>query len=404
MCLLAPLRWATRPVCSIAEQRRGPRRSALLVLGGVSATTSGYLIVGTVAAVTTFVLTPIAAWLSRRWGAVAVPDERRTHAKPTPALGGLALFGGFAVAVALAWRMDRFQFLFDTFEVRGVVLAAAVIATVGALDDIFEYSAPAKVAGMVLAGVILTVHGVTMLAFRLPFIDPPTVKLSWDLAPLVTVLWVVLMANVINLIDGLDGLAAGIVAIGSGAFFLYSSKLVDIGMFTGPNIGPLLAVITCGICLGFLPHNFNPARIFMGDCGALLLGLLLAASTTVVGGRAEQAFSGQTYFFFAPLFIPLVILGVPVLDTVFAVMRRVARRRSFSEADREHLHHRLVRLGHGPRRSVLILWAWTAILSAFVLYPTYNDGQGDAVVPFGIAALGLTLFTVLHPLRNRDAV
>jgi UDP-GlcNAc:undecaprenyl-phosphate/decaprenyl-phosphate GlcNAc-1-phosphate transferase len=272
---------------------------------------------------------------------------------------------------------------------------------VGALDDVFELSAPAKVAGMVLAGVLLTVHGVTMLAFRLPFVDPPTVKLSWDLAPLVTVLWVVLMANVINLIDGLDGLAAGIVAIGSGAFFLYSTKLVDFGMFTNPNIGPLLAVITCGICLGFLPHNFNPARIFMGDCGALLLGLLLAASTTVVGGRAEQAFSGQTYFFFAPLFIPLVILGVPVLDTVFAVIRRVARRRRFSEADREHLHHRLVRLGHGPRRSVLILWGWTAILSAFVLYPTYNDGQGDAVVPFGIAALGLMLFTILHPLRNR---
>jgi UDP-GlcNAc:undecaprenyl-phosphate/decaprenyl-phosphate GlcNAc-1-phosphate transferase len=364
-------------------------------------TVTGYLIVGTAAAVTTFVCTPLAGWLAKRVGAVAVPDERRVHTRPTPSLGGLALLAGFLVAVLLAWRMDRFGDLFESFEVRGVVLAAIVIAAVGALDDVFELSAPAKVAGMVLAGVLLTVHGVTMLAFRLPFVDPPTVKLSWDLAPLVTVLWVVLMANVINLIDGLDGLAAGIVAIGSGAFFLYSTKLVDFGMFTNPNIGPLLAVITCGICLGFLPHNFNPARIFMGDCGALLLGLLLAASTTVVGGRAEQAFSGQTYFFFAPLFIPLVILGVPVLDTVFAVIRRVARRRRFSEADREHLHHRLVRLGHGPRRSVLILWGWTAILSAFVLYPTYNDGQGDAVVPFGIAALGLMLFTILHPLRNR---
>ena len=124
-------------------------------------------------------------------------------------------------------------------------------------------------------------------------------------------LWVVGMANAINFIDGLDGLAAGIVAIAAGSFFLYGVRLDHVGVLGPGNIGPLLAIITVGVCLGFLPYNFHPAKIFMGDCGALLLGLLMAASTIAVGGPTDTAFSGQTFFFFAPLFIPLVILGVP---------------------------------------------------------------------------------------------
>jgi UDP-GlcNAc:undecaprenyl-phosphate GlcNAc-1-phosphate transferase len=144
----------------------------------------------------------------------------------------------------------------------------------------------------------------------------------------------------------------------------------------------------------------------MGDGGALLLGLLMAAATMVVGGRVDQnvQFSGQTYFFFAPLFIPLFILGVPIFDTFLAIVRRAAKRKAPSGADNEHIHHRLVRLGHGQRRSVLILWAWTALLSILVLYPTYSDGKGNALVPVGIAALCLALYTVLHPgVRSRRA-
>jgi UDP-GlcNAc:undecaprenyl-phosphate GlcNAc-1-phosphate transferase len=221
--------------------------------------------------------------------------------------------------------------------------------------------------------------------------------------PLVTVIWVLMMTNAINLIDGLDGLAAGIVAIGAGAFFLYSRELDAHNVLSHNNIGPLICIITAGICLGFLPHNFNPAKIFMGDGGALLLGLLLAVATSVVGGRADpvsQQFFGQSYFFLAPLFIPLVILGVPIVDTVFAIIRRATRRSGVTNADKGHLHHRLMRLGHGQRRSVLILWSWTAILSGFVLYPAYT-GEGNGVVPLGIAALGLALFTVLHPQLRR---
>jgi UDP-GlcNAc:undecaprenyl-phosphate GlcNAc-1-phosphate transferase len=219
----------------------------------------------------------------------------------------------------------------------------------------------------------------------------------------VTILWLLGMTNAINLIDGLDGLAAGIVAIAAGTFFLYSQRLSELDRLEASSIGPLLAVLTLGVCVGFLPHNFNPARIFMGDGGALLLGLLMAASTSVVGGRADpaQGFSGQTYFFLAPLAIPLVILGVPVLDTLFAIVRRSRRRSGLATADKDHLHHRLMRLGHGQRRSVLILWLWTALLSGLVLYPTYT-GEGDAFVPLGVAALALLLFTVLHPdVRGR---
>jgi UDP-GlcNAc:undecaprenyl-phosphate GlcNAc-1-phosphate transferase len=135
----------------------------------------------------------------------------------------------------------------------------------------------------------------------------------------------------------------------------------------------------------------------MGDAGALVLGLLMAVSTMMVGGRTSVSFSGQAYFFFAPIFIPLVILGVPILDTLLAIVRRASRRKGIAEADKDHLHHRLMRLGHGQRRSVLILWGWTALLSGFVLYPTYNEGRGDALVPTGIAAMGLLLYTVLHP-------
>jgi UDP-GlcNAc:undecaprenyl-phosphate GlcNAc-1-phosphate transferase len=159
-----------------------------------------------------------------------------------------------------------------------------------------------------------------------------------------------------------------------------------------------VAVIACGICLGFLPFNFNPARIFMGDAGALLLGVLMAASTMVIGGRVPTTVptSGVTFFFFAPLFIPFFILGVPLVDLAFAFVRRTARGTSFHTPDKEHIHHRLLRLGHGPRRTVLILWAWTAILSGFLLFPLFVH-QVNAIIPLGAAALGAGLYTLFHP-------
>jgi UDP-GlcNAc:undecaprenyl-phosphate GlcNAc-1-phosphate transferase len=158
------------------------------------------------------------------------------------------------------------------------------------------------------------------------------------------------------------------------------------------------------MCVGFLPHNFHPAKVFMGDSGSLLLGLLLASSTMVVGGRTADQFSGQTYFFFAPLFIGFVILGVPIIDTLVTVIRRARRRVSLTQPDMKHLHHRLLQLGHGHRRAVLILWAFTAMLSAVVLVPTYTNRGNAAVLP-AMACLGVGLYTLLHPdVRRRRAL
>lgn len=304
------------------------------------------------------------------------------------------MIGLIAAVIAAAAVGDLSAPLEDPGELAGVVAAAALMFAVGFVDDIRGVCAPAKLVGMAAAGGVLHLAGVSIVVFRVPFYD--LVFLSADLSMLMTVLWVIGMANVVNLIDGLDGLAGGIVAIASGTLLLYALRLGEEGIIDASNPGPLWAAVALGVCIGFLPYNVYPARVFMGDSGTLLLGTLTAAATMSLGGRSTVEFSGQAFFFYAPLFIPLVILGVPVLDTAFAILRRTLRGRMFAVADREHLHHRLMSLGHGHRRAVLILWLWTALLSGFVLYPTYT-GRGDAIVPAGIAALALILFTLFHP-------
>ena len=219
------------------------------------------------------------------------------------------------------------------------MLAGVVVYLVGLIDDVREISAPAKVAGQVLAAMVLVVLGVTMYYFKFPF-DPRLITLSASALPLVTAAWVVGMTNAVNLIDGLDGLAAGIVAIASGSLCIYGIWLIHLGDLPNDNLGPLVAAATCGVAIGFLPHNFHPARIIMGDGGALFLGLEMAAATMVIGGRTANArasrgldVSGLTFFRFAPLFIPFVILGVPFFDMTFAIVRRTARRASFAGSE-----------------------------------------------------------------------
>jgi UDP-GlcNAc:undecaprenyl-phosphate GlcNAc-1-phosphate transferase len=361
---------------------------------------SAYVLVAGVAALVTYLCTFVMRWLAPRLGTIVAPDERRVHARPTATAGGAAMFVGFLAAMGVAWATGEFRLMFESqSEAIGIVIACTVIVIVGLFDDLREMSAPAKTAGMVLAGSVLTFAGVALVVFRVPFFGISF--LSGDLSVLVTVLWVVGMMNAINLIDGLDGLAAGIVGIAAITFFLYAMRLGNEEVVLPGNMGALVAIIAAGLCIGFLPHNFHPARIFMGDTGALLLGLLMAVSTILVGGRTSESFSGQAYFFFAPIFIPLLILGVPILDTALAIVRRAVLRRGIAEADKDHLHHRLLRLGHGHLRSVLILWAWTALLSGFVLYPTYNHGQGRAFIPIAVLALALVLYTVLHPQRRK---
>jgi UDP-GlcNAc:undecaprenyl-phosphate GlcNAc-1-phosphate transferase len=357
---------------------------------------TSYLVVAAVAAVVTLALVPIARLVAEATGLLVEPDSRRLHERPTAYLGGAAMYAGFLAGFVVAWRSGWFAATFESSsEPLGVLIGATVACGVGLLDDVRDISAPAKTAGMSLAGVLLAVGGVSIIWFRIPFLD--VFVLPYDLALLLSVVWVLGMANAINFIDGLDGLAAGIMCIGAGAFLLYGIRLGQVELLAPGNIGPLAAALVVGICVGFLPWNVHPATIFMGDSGALLLGTMMAASTMAVGGRTPEPFSGQAYFFYAPLAIPLLVLGVPVLDTAFAIIRRATNGKGLATADKDHLHHRLVRLGHGHRRSVGILWAWTALLSAFVLYPTYNEGQGDAIVPLGVGTFALLLYTLFHP-------
>lgn len=361
---------------------------------------SSYLVVAAVSAGVTLALVPLVRSLAHSTGLLIEPDSRRLHDRPTPFLGGVAMYIGFVAGFAAAWLSGSFDVIFEgSTEPLAILAGATVACAVGLVDDIKDISAPAKTAGMSLAAVIMAVGGISIIWFRIPFLD--VFVMPYDLALLFSVIWVLGMGNAVNFIDGLDGLAAGIVGIGASAFLLYAVRLGSVDLLFPGNVGPLVAALVVGMCLGFLPWNVHPAQIFMGDSGSLLLGTLMAASTMAVGGRTPDPFSGQTFFFYAPLAIPLLILGVPVFDTAFAIIRRASRRQGLATADKGHLHHRLVRLGHGHRRSVGILWAWTALLSAFVLYPTYNEGQGDGLVPFGVGTLGLVLFTLFHPRIRR---
>jgi UDP-GlcNAc:undecaprenyl-phosphate GlcNAc-1-phosphate transferase len=359
-----------------------------------------------VALATTLLTTPIVRALALRFGAVVAPssDARHVHARATPTLGGAAMFLGFLAAMAVASQMTQFHEMFQgNSEPFGLILGAGVMFVVGGLDDLIDVSPPAKLAGQVLAASLLALFGVTMFYFRMPFnmFHTDTVVLGSDWAPLVTAVWVVLMTNAINLIDGLDGLAPGIVAIAASALFLFADRLFKQNFIDGTNIGPLVAIIAVGVCLGFLPFNWHPSKIMMGDAGALFLGVLFAVPTITIGGRTDHAFSGNTFFFFGPLLIPVVILGVPIVDTAFSFVRRLVHRQHWHQADAGHLHHRLMRLGHGPRRTVVILWAWTALLSGVALLPTYTK-EANALVPFAVAALALLLFAWFHPgVRSR---
>lgn len=366
-----------------------------------------YLAILVVSALASYGLNWAWRWFAQRHGIMKEPGarDRDIHKVPVADASGIAMLAAFLVAMLVAWRLPFFGGVFrDSSEPLGVALGAAIIVGVQFIDDLRDLSPPAKLAGVVLGASVMYMFGLSMFYFRIPFAG--FVVLAADVAPLMTVLWVAGMTQAINFLDGLDGLAAGVVAIAAAAFTIYAQRLSDGGLLAPENLGPLLAVIACGICLGYLPHNVHPARVLMGDSGAYLLGVLMAASTLLVGGRIADQFSGQTYFFYAPIFIPLFILGVPILDVAWSIVRRTYRRTGAATADTEHIHHRLMRLGHGHRRAVFILWTWTTLLSAFVLVPTFGSGARavlNRAVPFAVACLGLALYTLFHPgVRDRS--
>ncbi len=325
-----------------------------------------YVLVACVAAIVSFVLTPVARRIAVRIGAVATPRDRDVHAVAIPRMGGVAVFAGFALAMFVGSRLPTLSEAFEVGpEVRWLVVAAAIVCAVGILDDIYELDSLTKLAGQALAaGVMVTLGGVQLT--YLPFFGSGATLSLGSLGIPVTIGLTLLTINAMNFIDGLDGLAAGVTTIAALAFFVFSYHLGKDGFTASASPPTLLAAALAGTCIGFLPHNFYPAKIFMGDSGSMVVGLILAASATTATTNVDpQAFNSTLGVLpvFLPLLIPISVLALPFVDLMLAVVRRVRRGRSPFSPDKQHLHHRLLEMGHSHRRAVLLLYFWSAIIA-----------------------------------------
>lgn len=357
-----------------------------------------YLFVGALAALIAFAVTPAVRSLAIRIGAIDNPNDRKVHAKPTPTLGGLAIFIGIAGAAFAASLLHVFRPLFtQSSQLLGISAGGLVIFSLGAVDDLHDLPAPVKLAGQVFAAGILFLAGVKMQSILLP---GNLITLGDDVSVLMTVLWLVAMMNAVNLVDGLDGLAAGIVAIAGTAFFVYTFQLAQSGGVGPVYAAPLIAILIVGASLGFLRHNFHPARIFMGDSGSMLLGLILGAATVIGVGSVPSGLSATSVFLaYFPLLIPLMVLALPILDALFAIVRRARRRRSVFHADKEHIHHRLMDLGHGHRAAVLVMYTWAALAAGAALAFTFLD-RADVIFGLPVAVGALVLYTLFPVLTK----
>jgi UDP-GlcNAc:undecaprenyl-phosphate/decaprenyl-phosphate GlcNAc-1-phosphate transferase len=362
-----------------------------------------YILVACVAAAVAFLLTPVARRIAIRWQALAMPRDRDVHAVATPRMGGVALFAGFALALFVAARLPSLHRSFENGpDLPWVVLSAAIICGVGVLDDRYELDSLTKLAGQVLAcGLMVTRGGVQLAYFPL---GHSTVSLGRDLAIPITILLALMIINAMNFIDGLDGLAAGVSVIAASAFFVFAYHLAQQG-FTDVSAAPtLLAAALAGACAGFLPHNFWPARVFMGDSGSMVVGLVLAAAATSATTSADpQAFNSAlgSLALYLPLLIPLAVLALPFIDLLLAIVRRVRKGRSPFAPDKKHLHHRLLELGHSHRRAVLLLYFWSALVAFAGVGLSYEHEQWVVVATLcTLAAVGV-LVSVVPGLRTR---
>ncbi len=323
------------------------------------------------------VLTPAVGGMARLLGAVDAPDERRLNRRPIPRLGGLAIFLGIAV--------PAIAFLDLSGEMRGILLGAAVACVVGAVDDFRGLAPLPKLAGQVVAAAMPIAFGVWVDHFTFPFIG--VVDLPGWLGVSLTIVWIVAVMNMVNFLDGLDGLAAGVCAISGVTFAVIALSL-------GKADAAILSAIVAGACVGFLRHNFFPARIFMGDSGALVLGFTLASIS--VAGLLKTAST-------VVLFLPLVVLAIPIIDTSFVVAKRLKYRQPISSADRSHLHHRFMNIGFSQRRAALTMWTWAAALGAAALatrfVPFRASGEWHpwwtvAVAGIALVALAFSVYVV----------
>jgi UDP-GlcNAc:undecaprenyl-phosphate/decaprenyl-phosphate GlcNAc-1-phosphate transferase len=333
-----------------------------------------YLYILIIAAAVTYILTPLV-----RRGAIAInaqhaPRSRDVHTAPTPLLGGLAMYGGLVAALLVAERLPYLQRAFPSSRtVTGLLLAAGLLVLIGVVDDRWEIGALAKLAGQIAVGGIVVWSGA-----YLPWIPLPgggQMVLEPDLSYTVTILIIVVTVNAVNFIDGLDGLAAGVVGISALAFMVYSYTLTNSVGIPSQSVPAVVSAVLAGVCIGFLPHNFHPARIFMGDTGAMLLGLLLAygpiSSTASLDPNILINYASNKpvdrFATILPLLLPIAILIIPYTDLLLAVVRRMLAGLSPFAADRQHLHHRLQNMGHSHRQTVLLMYLWTALFTGTVV-------------------------------------
>ncbi len=366
-----------------------------------------YLLVFLVAAVASYLLCVFARELAIRSGAVARVRDRDVHATPIPYFGGVAMLGGLGAGLLVAQHLPFLStsqpFVFHDSGI--VLLAGAMICAVGVVDDLIELDALTKLGGQIVAAGFMVLNDVQLWSLNLPgvgqFVLDPTQ------AVLLTMLLVVGTMNAVNFVDGLDGLAGGVVLIGAVAFFLFSYKLADANGETLAITAALLCAAMGGACAGFLPHNFFPARIFMGDSGSMLLGLVLSGSTlTLTGQFASVTVDGsgsggeRSIVMLLPILLPISVLIVPLADLVLAVVRRTRRGQAFYQPDKEHLHHRLLEIGHSQRRAVLIMWMWAGLIAFGGVLISLYSGPLTWTVLAG-AALSTVLLTFILPRLQR---
>ncbi|MFD8428294.1 MraY family glycosyltransferase [Streptomyces coelicoflavus] len=361
-----------------------------------------YLLTLCITAAVTYLLTGPVRKFAIVAGAMPEIRARDVHREPTPRLGGIAMFFGLCAGLLVADHLTNLSEVFEkSNEPRALLSGAALIWLIGVLDDKFEIDALIKLGGQMIAAGVMVVQGLTILWIPLPGVG--TVALTQWQGTLLTVALVVITINAVNFVDGLDGLAAGMVCIAAAAFFMYAYRIWYSYGIEAAAPASLFAAILMGMCLGFLPHNMHPARIFMGDSGSMLIGLVLAAGAISVTGQVDpdlmNLFSGserasvhQMVPVYIPLVMPLTIIAIPAADLILAIVRRTWNGQSPFAADRGHLHHRLLEIGHSHSRAVLIMYFFSALIAFGALAYSVNAASMWIVLSVVfLSAIGLVL-------------
>jgi len=362
-------------------------------------------LVGLTAAIITYLATGWVRVLATRWGALAYPRDRDVHSQPTPRMGGLAMYVGVVFAVLLASQLPALTrgFVYSS-GLPAVVVAGGLIMVVGVIDDRWGLDALTKFAGQITAASVMVTMGVAWSVLYIPIGGVGTIVLDQVASIMLTLALTVAIVNAMNFVDGLDGLAAGLGLITASAICIFSVGLLrDHGgdvLFYPPAV---ISVVLAGACLGFLPHNFHKARIFMGDSGSMLIGLMLAAaSTTAAGPISQTAYGARDVFaLLSPFLLVVAVMFVPALDMLLAIIRRTRAGLSPFSPDKMHLHHRLLEIGHSHRRVVLLIYVWVGIVALGAASTIFFDPRHTAAV-MAAAIVIAGVVTVIPLLRRRE--